>query len=347
VIVSKFEQRRGAVVQKLDNINQQLATGGLTGAQGARFMDMATKELGVLNNLVKQEDAELGRVLGVDPTTPAGASRIFAFKKEQGIEDARTKMVLSLYESAARSNMEAAQRVREWSIKEYGYDPGTPGRVERSVGTAGPSIALEMGAPAGEFAPPPPAGFRPKGALQRGAEDTEAKAVATALAKDTTTILEDGQKAVQARDALRAASQLNPVSGPFVGPARDRLDAFAQLFGVNSKNQTESELFRMLMDRLVFAELGGKLGAGFSNADRDFVQGLLPTIKTNPQARRIALQFMQDALERRALIAQAARVHIANSPNRSLDSTFFDELSRFSEKNPLSFKYQGALKEPR
>jgi len=103
----------------------------------------------------------------------------------------------------------------------------------------------------------------------------------------------------------------------------------------------------MLMDRLVFAELGGKLGAGFSNADRDFVQGLLPTIKTNPQARRIALQFMQDALERRALIAQAARVHIANSPNRSLDSTFFDELSRFSEKNPLSFKYQGALKEPR
>jgi hypothetical protein len=38
--------------------------------------------------------------------------------------------------------------------------------------------------------------------------------------------------------------------------------------------------------------LGGKLGAGFSNEDRRFIAGLVPSLETSRQARQQLIDFM-------------------------------------------------------
>ena len=45
---------------------------------------------------------------------------------------------------------------------------------------------------------------------------------------------------------------------------------------------------------VILQTLGGKLGSGFSNADREFIQGLIPQLETNPAARRQLISFMQN-----------------------------------------------------
>ena len=43
---------------------------------------------------------------------------------------------------------------------------------------------------------------------------------------------------------------------------------------------------------IVLATLGGRLGAGFSNEDRKFIQGLVPQLETSADARKQLLDFL-------------------------------------------------------
>lgn len=54
-----------------------------------------------------------------------------------------------------------------------------------------------------------------------------------------------------------------------------------------------SQQYQKVAGDVVLQTLGGKLGSGFSNADREFIAGLVPQLETNPEARRKLIQFMQ------------------------------------------------------
>ena len=55
-----------------------------------------------------------------------------------------------------------------------------------------------------------------------------------------------------------------------------------------------SQQYQKVAGDVILQTLGGKLGSGFSNADREFIQGLIPQLETDPEARRKLIQFMQN-----------------------------------------------------
>ena len=57
---------------------------------------------------------------------------------------------------------------------------------------------------------------------------------------------------------------------------------------------TTSQEYQKVAGDVILQTLGGKLGSGFSNADREFIQGLIPQLETNPNARRQLISFMQN-----------------------------------------------------
>lgn len=54
-----------------------------------------------------------------------------------------------------------------------------------------------------------------------------------------------------------------------------------------------SQQYQKVAGDVILQTLGGKLGSGFSNADRDFIASLIPQLETNPAARRQLISFMQ------------------------------------------------------
>ena len=101
-----------------------------------------------------------------------------------------------------------------------------------------------------------------------------------------------------ARGALRSVArlrQLNPgaASG---GTAEARMTAANILnglgFSIDPKLAATQE-FDAIASRMVIDSLGGSLGTGFSNADRDFVTRTVPQIGHSMEARTALLNFME------------------------------------------------------
>ena len=101
--------------------------------------------------------------------------------------------------------------------------------------------------------------------------------------------------------ALRSLNRLNQldqnalISGSF---ANGRVGAtnFLNTLGLTSaKDQdslAKSENYQKTAGDVILATLGGKLGAGFSNEDRRFIQSLVPQLENSPQARKQLIEFM-------------------------------------------------------
>ena len=54
-----------------------------------------------------------------------------------------------------------------------------------------------------------------------------------------------------------------------------------------------SQQYQKVAGDVILSTLGGRLGSGFSNADRDFIASLVPQLETNPEARRQLIKYMQ------------------------------------------------------
>jgi len=62
----------------------------------------------------------------------------------------------------------------------------------------------------------------------------------------------------------------------------------------DARKLASSQEYQKVAGDVISQTLGGKLGSGFSNADREFIQGLIPQLETNPDARRKLISFMQN-----------------------------------------------------
>lgn len=69
---------------------------------------------------------------------------------------------------------------------------------------------------------------------------------------------------------------------------------------------SKSQQYQKVAGDVVLQTLGGKLGAGFSNEDRKFIQSLVPQLETNPEARRQLIQFMQQ--KNQDIVAETTRL---------------------------------------
>lgn len=95
-----------------------------------------------------------------------------------------------------------------------------------------------------------------------------------------------------------------------------------------------SENFNKFANKAIMDGLGGSLGSGVSNADRDFIKNTVPNLQNTPDGNRQIIDTMMKLNERKAQIALLARRYAAQHSGR-IDAGFDDALEKWAEENPL------------
>jgi len=98
--------------------------------------------------------------------------------------------------------------------------------------------------------------------------------------------------------------------------------------GVDSMEAFSAEAKKLALDNM-----GGSLGAGFSNADRDFVTGQVPGLENTPAGNQKILEINKRIAERKIQIAGLAQQYVEQ--NGRMDNGFHTALREFAEQNPL------------
>jgi hypothetical protein len=173
--------------------------------------------------------------------------------------------------------------------------------------------------------------------VNRG-EDAYDKKMGEGFASDYRTYVGEGNKAFSTLGTLQlmknATSDPNFYSGAaaeqFVLPLKQAISAL----GGDKDAAASMETFRGLANKAVLDSMGGSLGTGFSNADRDFVVGQVANLGNTPDGNR-ALIGISEKIERRKIdVARIAQEYVQRNSGR-LDVGFDRELSEWREKNPL------------
>jgi len=84
---------------------------------------------------------------------------------------------------------------------------------------------------------------------------------------------------------------------------------------------------------LIDAQPDGRMGAGFSNADRDFYKEAGPNINNTKEGNRAIVRMNLKIEERKQLVAQMARDY--RKKHGQLDEGYDQALANFTENNPV------------
>ena len=112
------------------------------------------------------------------------------------------------------------------------------------------------------------------------------------------------------------------------------LQRVAQGMGLSEPGQVSSyEAFKGQVNRAALDQMGGSLGAGFSNADRDFVVNQVPNTEFTPEGNLQLIEILRKIQGRRLEIAQLARSYEAQ--HGQIDSNFNSMIAHWAAQNPL------------
>ena len=118
----------------------------------------------------------------------------------------------------------------------------------------------------------------------------------------------------------------------------------------NLDGVSQLETFDALSKELILAKMGGKLGAGFSDGDRFFVERQSPQLGNTKMGNLQILLINQIIEERKALLSQMA-IEYANDPERKekglppIDTEFLLALQKFGEENSIKEIYEERMSE--
>lgn len=160
-------------------------------------------------------------------------------------------------------------------------------------------------------------------------------------AKKSLEIQDEGQKALGTITTLTAMESQLGNDKIYTGAAAVPVLALkraAVALGGDPAEVEDTETFNALAKQAALASMGGSLGTGFSNADRDFVTEQVPGLQNTPAGNKKIIQVMRDINKRKVQLAKMAREY--EKKNGRLDAGFYDEVEKFAEENPL-FKKQG------
>jgi hypothetical protein len=134
--------------------------------------------------------------------------------------------------------------------------------------------------------------------VNQKAEEAFAKQLGELDAKKVSAAVEARDNAAATLNSLSRLSALNDqglISGTFatgrVG-ATNLLNTLGLTSPADAAKLAASENYQKTAGDVILGTLGGKLGAGFSNDDRKFIQGLVPQLENSPTARRQLIDFM-------------------------------------------------------
>lgn len=140
---------------------------------------------------------------------------------------------------------------------------------------------------------------------------------------------ENSARAIESLNKLATLPPDQLISGQFAS-GRIGVTNLLQTLGLASPADTaklnNSQVYQKVAGDVILQTLGGKLGAGFSNDDRKFIQGLIPQLETSPEARRALIKFMQD--KNQEIIKESNRLESYARTNKGLNG--------FEPKIPMS-----------
>ena len=157
-------------------------------------------------------------------------------------------------------------------------------------------------------------------------------------AKKVTDSFAARENAVNALNSLNKLAELpakDLITGQFatgrVG-ATNLLTTLGLASPADANKLATSQQYQKVAGDVILQTLGGKLGSGFSNADREFIASLVPQLETNPDARRKLITFMQG--KNQDIIKEASRLENYARANKGLNG--------FESKIPLSVTPSGS-----
>ena len=93
------------------------------------------------------------------------------------------------------------------------------------------------------------------------------------------------------------------------------------------------ETFQGQAKKLALDSMGGSLGSGFSNADRDFITGQVPYLENTPEGNKALMEIMSRLNRRKIELARMGRQYEVDKGQ--IDAGFFQQMSQWSEENKL------------
>lgn len=97
------------------------------------------------------------------------------------------------------------------------------------------------------------------------------------------------------------------------GGANQKVAAVNLIAGITGEAPSKlanSQEFNSLASQLVLDKMGGSLGTGFSNADRDFVQQMVPQITQSAQARKQLTEYLRRRAIENMDLADSAETYV-------------------------------------
>lgn len=114
------------------------------------------------------------------------------------------------------------------------------------------------------------------------------------------------------------------------------LRRFAAAIGVADPAAAVSmETFRALANEATLDAIGGSLGVGISNADRDMIRQMVANMTFSPEGNRLLINIHQAVANRNLEIAELARQYTADPAHPRLDDGFRRMLTDWAQENPL------------
>jgi hypothetical protein len=141
-------------------------------------------------------------------------------------------------------------------------------------------------------------------------------------AKKVATAIDTRDNAIGALNSLNRLNELNQqelISGTFASGrvgATNLISTLGLASGKDIDRLSASENYQKTAGDVILATLGGKLGAGFSNEDRKFIQSLVPQLENSPQARKQLVEFM--VKKNNSIVEETTRLETYARDNKSL-----------------------------
>jgi hypothetical protein len=150
---------------------------------------------------------------------------------------------------------------------------------------------------------------------------------------DISTQAQSAPDAIAKLDRMTVLSKdPNFYSGTGAGTVQFFKQALAALGG-DPKSAAPMEEFASLSNKAALDVMGGSLGTGFSNADRDFVVATVPALDATPQGNLQRIDVLRRINQRKIEIGKMADDYVMQ--NGQLDAGFNKLLSQYAETHPL------------
>jgi len=176
-----------------------------------------------------------------------------------------------------------------------------------------------------------------------GSTNKYAETVDAGIANDFIEIQKAGASASEAKNSLTAMRSLMDDPNFYSGAGGESVlglkRAFVALGGDPNATAT-TEAFNALAKKAALDNMGGSLGAGFSNADRGFVVEQTANVGNTPEGNKALIDINIKLASRKEQIAKMARAY-ADRNNGRMDYKFYDEIAQWAEANPLFPVKQG------